>query len=374
MNLKSIPIIINYKMEWIHDDNVYLVGQCKKSLTNNKFACFDLDDTLIKTKSGKKFPIDGDDWKFTYQTVPEKLKSLRENKYNIVIITNQAGLLKNTSKDGIEWWKLKIEKIVTALNIPVAIYVAVAKDYHRKPYPTFWKMVTDKKEVNFEKSFYCGDACGRKNDFSDTDLKFALNCGITFKLPENVFDGKKLNIPAVEYPIDFSELKPETPFTFTPVAHEMIILVGMMGSGKSTFVQKYLTLPNYVVINRDTFTTMKRCISECARSMGHAKSVVIDNTNPSVEARQNFITIAKTYQYTIRCIKFQIPLQLAKHNTCYRHYMSSGEISTIPDVAYNVYNKKYKEPTLDEGFSEIINIEFGIDLAKMNADYNLFFL
>ena len=39
-------------------------------------------------------------------------------------------------------------------------------------------------------SFYCGDAAGRpataerKKDFNDTDLKFAMNIGLSFKTPE----------------------------------------------------------------------------------------------------------------------------------------------------------------------------------------------
>ena len=45
------------------------------------------------------------------------------------------------------------------------------------------------------KSFYCGDAAGRKDgkhkDFSDSDLKFALNVGLEFLTPENLFLGEK---------------------------------------------------------------------------------------------------------------------------------------------------------------------------------------
>jgi len=34
----------------------------KDFVLSNKLACFDLDSTLIKTKSGKTFAIDENDW------------------------------------------------------------------------------------------------------------------------------------------------------------------------------------------------------------------------------------------------------------------------------------------------------------------------
>lgn len=45
-----------------------------------------------------------------------------------------------------------------------------------------------------EHSFFCGDAAGREsldaNDFSDTDLKYAINCKLNFYLPEQIFENK----------------------------------------------------------------------------------------------------------------------------------------------------------------------------------------
>lgn len=35
-----------------------------------RLALFDLDDTLIATRSGRFYPYDPDDWAFKYPTVP----------------------------------------------------------------------------------------------------------------------------------------------------------------------------------------------------------------------------------------------------------------------------------------------------------------
>ena len=73
------------------------------------------------------------------------------------------------------------------------------QDEYRKPAVGMWNYLQDKlskgkaTKLDIEKSFYCGDAAGRpktattKADFSDSDIKFALNLGLKFKLPEDVF-------------------------------------------------------------------------------------------------------------------------------------------------------------------------------------------
>ena len=50
---------------------------------NTKLACFDYDWTLVKPKDGRTFPVDVDDWKWTYASVPDKLLSLYKEKYSI---------------------------------------------------------------------------------------------------------------------------------------------------------------------------------------------------------------------------------------------------------------------------------------------------
>lgn len=64
----------------------------------------------------------------------------------------------------------------------------------RKPeigmYTEFMQDIKQKMNVHIDKKcwqWYCGDAAGRKSDFSDSDKAFAEKIGIPFKLPEDIF-------------------------------------------------------------------------------------------------------------------------------------------------------------------------------------------
>ena len=62
-------------------------------LSKKPHAVFDLDYTLIKTKSGRKFPKDGDDWVYLYDNTREMLLEM-SGAYNIILFTNQKRVRK----------------------------------------------------------------------------------------------------------------------------------------------------------------------------------------------------------------------------------------------------------------------------------------
>ena len=62
------------------------------NLDNKKIAGFDMDYTLIKPKSGKRFPIDYNDWEWLYPNVKDRLIELsKELNCNF---SNQMGISK----------------------------------------------------------------------------------------------------------------------------------------------------------------------------------------------------------------------------------------------------------------------------------------
>ena len=150
-------------------------------LENSTIAAFDLDYTLIKPKSGKKFPVDKNDWEWMYPNVPDKLKEYYENKYTIVIFTNQKKL-KN-----LDDFIYKIQMIETNLSIPINIFISLENDNYRKPCTGMYDELLNLTTIDMTKSFYCGDAAGRNSDFSNSDRLFAHNCNLKFILPEDCF-------------------------------------------------------------------------------------------------------------------------------------------------------------------------------------------
>ncbi|MBL4898477.1 MAG: DNA 3'-phosphatase [Colwellia sp.] len=171
-----------------------------------KIAAFDVDNTIIKPKSGKMFAQSVTDWEFLYENVPEKLQRLHFNGFKVIFISNQKGISKN--KVDPREYIAKMTNIIEILNIPITVYAAKLNDHNRKPSIGIWNSIIMAKiqsEYNLTlliperesaeqipnqcniKGFYCGDAAGRDLDFSDSDLMFANNVNITYPLSNIIF-------------------------------------------------------------------------------------------------------------------------------------------------------------------------------------------
>lgn len=368
-------------MQWIIKDTYIIgtTGSLEKLLkTSSKVAAFDLDDTLIKPssldKNGKlnKFSVSDTDWQLYDNTIKEKLTNLYNDGYSIVIITNQNGI--SIGKIDKETWMEKICNFHDKIGIPITVLASIEKDKYRKPCTGLWDkyIKCDKKS-----SFYCGDAGGlpkRKinkmvinKDFSDTDLKFALNLGIKFiHRDEFIYDTiLKIDIPKHPFMNTYGK------YNFVPNTPEMIIMVGYPGSGKTYYSTNYIcSNSSYVHINRDTLKTPQKCYKECENSIKNGLSVVIDNTNPDKKSRAEYIKIAKKYNIKYRCIIFNTSNELSQHNNYYRSITTGS--SLVPSIVYNIYNKKYEKPEINEGYYNIEEMEFRFE--DKNEEYEKYYL
>lgn len=368
-------------MQWTNHNN-YIIGKYLFTRPNylSKIASFDLDFTIIKPTGKKRFSKTDTDWEFYDDTVINKIQEYHNKKYKIVIVSNQKGI--SLGKTDINQWKNKIEKIAKQLQVPFIILVSLCNDMYRKPRTCLWDKYI---RGNRSKSFYCGDAGGLPKrqlinnkhvprDFSDSDLKFALNLGVKFIHRDEFINKNELTqnyIP--KHVVDWNNIQEgEEKYKFVPNHTEIIINVGYPGSGKSHYTKKYVLDSDnnnkYIYINQDQFKTLNQCIDTCKIALRMGNSVIIDNTNPSILTRKKYIDLAKKYNVKIRCLNFTTSMELSKHNNIYRHIVSNKR-PIVPNIAYNIFKKKYEIPTKKEGFYRVENIEFILDRSIVQNCY-----
>lgn len=98
---------------------------------SRKMAGFDMDSTLIETRSGRTFASSATDWDWLFPCIPAHLKKLSEDGFQIVIFSNQAGIGTRRVKEN--WITDKISTMALQLNIPLYAYLDTTDDVYRKP-------------------------------------------------------------------------------------------------------------------------------------------------------------------------------------------------------------------------------------------------
>jgi bifunctional polynucleotide phosphatase/kinase len=337
---------------------------------NNKdILAFDLDSTLIETKSGAKFPKDYNDWRFLYDNTKSELLRMSK-KFNIIIFTNQKGLDDQTKIDDFE---KKINQIFKELNFETSIFIATSDDKYRKPNTGMYKLFLELSgfhDDEIDKLIYCGDAAGRiykdkTKDFSIADYYFAYNIDAEFRLPEDIFkqEDKKGKIVDIYDTINLKKYITKDKLNMVKEKKEVVLLVGLPACGKSTITNKIYS--DYKKVSLDEIKNRKKMMELYKDYIIQGNSVIVDNTNYNKKQREEFIEIAKKYNYKIKIIQQDIPFEICNHLNNYR--VEKGERGKISIITYRTILKQFEEPTKDEG--EIIKLNKIYDFNDDNI-YN----
>ncbi|KAI4242256.1 MAG: hypothetical protein L6R40_004127 [Gallowayella cf. fulva] len=357
------------------------------------------DSTLISTLSGNIFAKDASDWRWWHISVPTVLKKLYADGYLIAILSNQGSLGLKTDPKSVQSdpkslsnFKSKAGTVFSQLDLPVILLAATARDKYRKPRGGMWTELLEELDLDaregpdLEASFFVGDAGGRaarsgvKADHSCSDRNFAANVGIEFRTPEEFF----LHEPPIPFARDFEpstylNIATLTSSNTSPaviarkIPRDIVIFCGSPASGKSTFYRKHLQPLGYERINQDTLKTRDKCIKVASNCLLEGIPVVVDNTNADRETRAIWVQLAKKFDVPIRCVHFTAPAKLCEHNDTVRaiagNHFNPEKRAILPHSAFSSFASRFKQPTVDEGFQDVVAVEFRVGYLGISCGH-----
>jgi predicted kinase len=132
---------------------------------------------------------------------------------------------------------------------------------------------------------------------------------------------------------------------------ELVIFVGLPGSGKSTYYREHYAA-THVHVSKDLMPNVRardeRQWREIEAALAAGRSVVVDNTNPSRDARAPLIALGRRFGAKIGGYFFDVDVR-----ACIMRNREREGRARVPEVAIFTTRKKLQPPALDEGFDEL---------------------
>ena len=99
----------------------------------------------------------------------------------------------------------------------------------------------------------------------------------------------------------------------------------------------------------------------------------LDNTNADPETRAVWVQLAHKFAVPIHCVHFPAPARLCQHNDTVRALSASKfnpeKRSILPHSAFTGFQSRFREPKVEEGFGDVIEVEFQVE--KGSGDLGL---
>jgi len=135
---------------------------------------------------------------------------------------------------------------------------------------------------------------------------------------------------------------------------ELVILIGLQGAGKTSFYRTHFAC-SHVLVSKDRLRNNRRPSRRqrqlIEETLEAGRSVVVDNTNPTVLDRVELIELARRHGAAVVGYYFESRLE-----DCHaRNRLRTGK-ERVPDVALRAVAKKLKLPAYAEGFDRLFYV------------------
>jgi predicted kinase len=132
---------------------------------------------------------------------------------------------------------------------------------------------------------------------------------------------------------------------------ELVVFVGIQAAGKTTYYHDNFAA-THVHISKDLMKSTRdkeaKQRAQIAEALREGRSVVVDNTSPTVYERASLIAIGREHGARIIAYYFEAPVRIAVA----RNQQREGK-ARVPNVAIFATQKRLVPPTIEEGFDEV---------------------
>jgi predicted kinase len=139
-----------------------------------------------------------------------------------------------------------------------------------------------------------------------------------------------------------------------PMTPELIVFVGLQGAGKTSFYRVRFA-STHDLASKDRFPNNRNPARRQRQLVGEAlaagRSVVVDNTNPTVEERAELIALARSLGAGVVGYYFESRL-----DDCLERNRRREGKARVPDVALHATRKRLCRPSLAEGFDRLSSV------------------
>lgn len=300
------------------NDHIDYLSLKNKNMDTTQCALFDFDGTLVVKKNGDNPEYSensSSNYVFLYG-VEDYINNLIEDNILPVIVSNQSNFTLYKGK--------MFKKIYKHFNKKILILVAHLNNQYRKPCTGFSDMLKEKYDI----LFHCGDAVGKSSfppyNFSSVDKKFARNSDIEFIKPLKLFGS------------NFKTIIPK---------EEVIIMMGLPGSGKSTIARRLEKEHDYIRFSQDNNLNLQlnKNLKAISEKIEEGHKVVLDATHRKHSLRKPFIKLAKEHGVKYRilwCVRDGRPFNELRCEEDEDEHHSKPVIH----FPFSLYVKEFEEP------------------------------